>query len=147
MSIQHFKNFSITSANMKVRINFDRLNRNYDKAQFWLDSQVMTDMVPLMPLRTGNFIQRTRAMSASVAGSGEVYAAAPPFGRFQYMGVVMVDPETGFPWARPGARKVVTDRPLTYSNPDAVPFWFEETKTRRVKSWVPGVKRIIAGGG
>ena len=115
-------------------------------AQYWLDSQIMTDMVPLMPHQTGTFINVTRAQSAALAGTGKVVAAAPPMGRFLYEGKVMVDPETGSPWARPGAKKVVTDRPLKYSNPRAVPHWFDAAKEAHLQEWIDGVKEKIGDG-
>ena len=85
-------------------------------------------------------------MSAAIAGSGNVIAAAPPFGRFLYEGKVMVDTNTGSPWARPGAKKVVTDRDLKYSNPKATPHWFDTAKENHGDSWVRAVKKIAGGG-
>ena len=39
-----------------------------------------------MPMQTGQFINVTKAMSAAVAGTGKVVAAAPPMGCFLYEG-------------------------------------------------------------
>lgn len=139
MGKKYAKKFRISKENMQVNMKVDRINRNIDRAQFWLDSQIMTDMVPLMPMNTGAFINLTRTQSAALAGSGRVVAGAAPTGRFLYEGKVMVDPETGSPWARKGAKKVVTDRPLTYSNPNARPEWFEVAKNDHLKEWKDGV--------
>ena len=68
------------------------------------------------------------------------------WGRFLYEGKVMVDPVTGSPWARKGAKKVVTERPLTYSNPKATPHWFDTAKDAHGIAWVKGVKQIAGGG-
>lgn len=130
----------------EVTLDLDRFVKQYSEAQFWLDSQVMTDMVPYMPHQTGTFVNVTRAMSAALAGSGEVVAAAPPMGRFLYEGKVMVDPVTNSPWAREGATKVVTERNLTYSNPKATPHWFDTAKQNHGKAWVDGVKKRAGGG-
>lgn len=127
-------------------IDLSRFEKQYQEAQFALDSMVMTSMVPYMPHQTGTFINVTKAMSASLAGSGTVVAAAPPMGRFLYEGKVMVDELTGSPWARPGARKIVTDRDLTYSNPKATPHWFNTAKDKHGKSWIRTVKKIAGGG-
>lgn len=143
---QHFSKFSIVQGDIKVKISLDRFGRQYQDAQFWLDSQVMTDMVPYMPHQTETFVNITRAMSAALAGSGEVVAAAPPTGRFLYEGKVMVDPVTNSPWARKGAKKVVTERDLTYSNPKATPHWFDTAKQSHGKSWIDGVKKRAGGG-
>lgn len=127
-------------------VDFSRFEKQYEAAQYALDNMVMTSMVPYMPHQTGTFINVTKAMSAALAGSGTVVAAAPPMGRFLYEGKVMVDPETGSPWARPGAKKVVTDKDLTYSNPKATPHWFDTAKAKHGKSWVKAVKKIAGGG-
>ena len=99
-----------------------------------------------MPMNTGMFRNVTKAMSAALAGSGKVVAAAPPMGRFLYEGKVMVDEQTGSPWARPGAKKIVTDRDLTYSNPRATPHWFDTAKKNHGESWVKVAKKYAGGG-
>lgn len=144
--MEHFKDISIVKGDIKVDISLDRFSKQFQEAQYWLDSQVMNDMVPLMPHNTGTFINVTRAQSAALAGSGIVIAASAPMGRFLYMGKVMIDPETGSPWARKGAKKVVTEKPLNYSNPKAVPFWFDEAKRQHGQQWINGVKKRAGGG-
>lgn len=143
---ENFKGFSIVRADIKIKVSFARFEHQYRDAQFWLDSQIMTDMVPYMPMQTGTFINITRAQSAALAGSGEVVAAAPPYGRFLYEGKVMVDEVTGSPWARKGAKKIVTDRDLKFSNPKATPHWFDTAKEKHGKAWVKNVKKIAGGG-
>lgn len=142
----HFPGFSLVQGDIKVDVSLNRFERQYERAQYYLDSQIMTDMVPYMPHRDGNFVNVTRLQSAALAGSGKVVAAAPPMGRFLYEGKVMVDPVTGSPWARKGAKKVVTERPLTYSNPKATPHWFDTAKDAHGITWVKGVKQIAGGG-
>ena len=138
--------YNYSKPNVEMRINLSRFERQYEDAQFALDNMVMTSMQPYMPHRTGTFINVTKAMSAAIAGSGTVVAAAPPMGRFLYEGKVMVDPETNSPWARPGAKKVVADRDLAYSNPKATPHWFDAAKDKHGKSWIKAVKNIAGGG-
>ena len=130
-------------------IDLDRFERQYNKAQFGLDSMVMTDMVPYMPMQTGTFINVTKAMSAALAGSGKVVAAAPPMGRFLYEGKVMVDPETNSPWARKGAKKIVTEKDLQYkknAHPKATDHWFDAAKKAHGEEWVNYVKKVAGGG-
>ena len=132
-----------------MEINLDRFEKQYSKAQFGLDSMVMTDMVPYMPMQTGTFINVTKAMSAALAGSGKVVAAAPPMGRFLYEGKVMVDPETNSPWARKGAKKIVTEKDLQYnknSHPKATDHWFDAAKKAHGEEWVNYVKKVAGGG-
>lgn len=138
--------YNYSKPNLEMRINLSRFEKQYEDAQKKLDSIVMTDMKPYMPKQTGTFVNITSAQSASLAGSGTVVAAAAPMGRFLYEGKVMVDPLTGSPFARPGAKKVVTDRDLKYSNPKATPHWFDTAKENHGKSWVREVKKIAGGG-
>ena len=143
---RHFKGFSIVKGDIRVDVKLDRFTKQFNDAQFYLDSQIMTDMVPLMPHQSGTFINRTRSESAALAGTGRVCAAAAPYGRFLYEGKVMVDPVTKSPWAREGAEKIVTDRDLTYGNPNAVPHWFDEAKNKHGDEWIKGVKKRAGGG-
>lgn len=134
---------------IELDVDLSRFEKQYGKAQYVLDSMVMTSMQPYMPHRTGTFINVTKAMSAAIAGSGTVVAAAPPMGRFLYEGKVMIDPETGSPWARLGAKKIVTDKSLNYDtshNPNVTDHWFETAKKNHGKSWIKAVKKEAGGG-
>lgn len=142
----HFPSFSIVEGDIKVDVSLNKFEKQFQEAQYYLDGQVMNDMVPYMPFQDGNFINLTRMRSAAMQGTGKVVAGAPPMGRFLYEGLVMIDPVTGSPWARKGAKKVVTDRPLKYGNPKATPKWFETAKKNHGESWIKGVKRIAGGG-
>jgi len=101
-----------------------------------------------MPFRDGNMRNVSAIMSRSMQGSGQVIAGAPPYGRFLYEEKVMVDPVTGSPWARAGAKKVVTDRDLVFdktAHPRATDHWFDAAKEQYVKSWAKGVKKRAGG--
>lgn len=137
------------NATIELEVDLSRFEKQYQKAQYAIDSMIMTSMEPYMPMVSGTFINVTKGLSAAIAGSGTVYAAAPPFGRFLYEGKVMVDPETNSPWARPGAKKIVTDKPLRYSknaHPKATDHWFDEAKKHHGASWVIATKKIAGGG-
>lgn len=136
-------------ADIELDVDLTRFNKQYGNAQYVLDSAVMTSMVKYMPLNTGVFIHVTRGMSASLAGSGTVVAAAPPFGRFLYEGKVMVDTVTNSPWARKGAKKKTIDKDLNYykgHNPDVTDHWFKAAKENHLKSWIKNAKRTAGGG-
>ena len=117
----------------------------FKRAQFLLDTQIMIDMEPFMPRQTGQFIQLTKARSASFAGKGIVYAGAPPFGHFLHTGKVMVDPVTLSPWARKGATKIYTDRDLKMWYPGATAHWFDVAKAAHIQDWVDLVKKTVGG--
>lgn len=149
----HFKGFSIVEANMRCDVRLDRFSGQFRRAQFWLDSQIMTDMVPHMPHLTGTFIKLTRGQSAALAGSGLVIAGVGPMGRYLHEGKVMVNAATGkgpanIPGVGPryklGTKLKATSRELKYSNgrgPQWVPITIDEHKAE----WVAEVKRIAGG--
>ena len=143
------QNIHVKAGDMRLDIDFGRMERNLNNAQFALDTAVMNSMEPFMPMQTHNFIDRTRAESMAIAGTGKVCAAAKPFGRFLYEGKTMVDEKTGSPWAREFAKKVLVSqyggktqaRPdLQYGRRGAVDHWFEKAKQKDLSQW----RRIVA---
>lgn len=143
---RNFKRIHGVYGEVHIEVSLDRFSRQYQDAQIWLDKQVMINALPYIPHVTGTLVNLTKMRSASLAGTGLVCIADGPYGQYLYNGKVMVDPETGSPWARKDAKKVVTDRDLTYSNPKTVPFYFDVEKRKNIHSWVKGVKKIAGGG-
>jgi len=133
------------SMSVKASLNMTRFEKQFQQAQFWLDGQIMNDMVPFMPMQDDTFIDVTKMHSAALQGSGKVYAAYGPQGRFLYEGKVMVDELTKSPWARKGARKEVIDKDLKYSRASAKPKWFEEAEMLNSSNWIKGVKERAGG--
>ena len=158
--IKHFNGFSVVDGDIRVTLDMSRFEEQFRRAQYQLDGAVMNSMVPFMPMITGSFINTTRAASAAIQGSGEVYAAYAPQGRYLYMGKVMVDRDTGKgPYKIPtgpggeyvlrfrkGATLVPTNRPLKYSYPKAQSHWFDVAKEKDGKTWVKNVKKTAGGG-
>lgn len=156
---KHFdlKNLSYNAGSLHLELDMSRFERQFQEAQYYLDGAVMNSMVPYMPMITGSFINTTRAASASVQGSGLVYAAYAPQGRFLYEGKVMVDEMTGSPLARRGARKVLVSEytgktnakeNISYTHqahPKAQDHWFDAAKESDGKTWIKDVKRIAGG--
>ena len=136
-------------ADIELEVDLTRFNKQYGEAQYALDSAVMASMEKYMPKRTGTFINVTKGMSAAIAGSGTVVAAAPPFGRFLYEGKVMVGEESRSPWAKRGERKEVINKNLDYdksANPDVTDHWFDTAKKKHLKSWLRTAKKTAGGG-
>lgn len=136
-----------------IRVDTSRFHEQLEKAQFQLDTVIMADMKPYMPMVKGTFVNTTSAMSAALAGSGQVVAAAPPMGRFLYEGKGMVDELTGSPWARAAAKKVLVSQyagktnakeDLTFRRGQA--HWFDAAKDAHGKEWVRLVQDIGGGG-
>lgn len=158
MATHKFKGFTINQADVKIRLTLDRMTDNFNRAQYALDSMVMTSMAPFMPMQDGTFINQTRAKSAAMAGSGEVCAGVAPQGRFLYEGKTMVDEKTGSPWARKGAKKVLVSQyagktqakeNLVFSqhaHPKAQSHWFDPAKEADGRKWIKTVKQIAGGG-
>jgi hypothetical protein len=140
-----------------INVNMQKLTADLNKAQYLLDSQIMTDCLPYMPVLTGQFKAATIAESQSLAGTGIVCVAAPwVYGAFLYRGVRYVNSKTG-KGARPiklptgeikfryplGAHLVPTNIPLTYTNPQAKAKWFEVAKEAHETQWVELVKKTV----
>lgn len=156
--IHHFKGFSVVKNGVQIEVKLDRFSKQYNDAQYELDTMIMTHMKPYMPHQDGSFIAITEGMSQALAGTGKVVAAAPPMGRFLYEGKGMVDPETGSTWARKGAKKVLVSQykgktnakeKLDFSkkhNPKVQSHWFTAAQKAHGKNWVEEVKKIAGGG-
>lgn len=71
--IKHFKGFSVVDGDIRIKLDMHRFEEQFQRAQYQLDGAVMNSMVPFMPMITGSFINTTRAASAAIQGSGEVY--------------------------------------------------------------------------
>ena len=132
---------------MKVDISFDRLARYMSASQRALDKQILTDIIPYMPMQSGHLVQETLAMNEPNIGSGELVLNTTEYARFLYHGKLMIYEPTGSSWAPAGETKIVTDIPLNYSktsHENAGPEWFEEAKKARKRTWL-NVARKAAG--
>lgn len=156
-----FKKLSVVNGEVKIRINLDRFSKQFQRAQYVLDGQVMNSMIPFMPMITGQFIDVTRSASAAIQGSGRVYAGVGPQARYLYEGKVMVDSKTmKGPYKistgpgeyvlrfRKGSKLIATKRPLNYSktaHPQATDHWFNPAKKKDKRKWIKMVKSIAGG--
>ncbi|HBY72959.1 MAG TPA: hypothetical protein DEG06_12025 [Lachnospiraceae bacterium] len=158
MATQHFPKWSMVDGGIKVKLDLSRFDKQYQKAQYGLDGDVMTSMVPFMPMQEGPFVNVTRAASAAIQGSGGAYAAFGPQGRFLYEGKTMVSEITGSTWARFDTKKVLVSQysgktaakeNLVYNktaHPEAQAHWFEPAKKKDGKQWVKSAKKTAGGG-
>lgn len=154
---KEYRGKNVSDFAVDMTIDFSRLGKRCDKGQRVLDESVMLSMVRFMPRQAGVFIAVTKGMSAALAGTGYVVAAAPPMGRYLYYGKNMVDEVTGSPWARKGARKVLVSQfsgvtnareYLVFStakNADAQPMWFEAAKRADLGKWEKIVAKAVGG--
>lgn len=156
--ITHFKGFSIVDGDINIKLNLSRFDNQFQRAQYQLDGNVMNSMVPFMPMVTGDFVDVTRAASAAIQGTGQVYAAYGSQGRFLYMGKTMVSSVTGSTWATKSTKKVLVSQyggktkakeDLQYTktaHPKAQAKWFDAAKRADGKSWIKQAKKTAGGG-
>lgn len=126
--------------NYSVECDFNSLDKRLERAKYILTECVISSSRAFMPLRTGNLQQRTRSNASHTR-----VTFPGPYARFLYYGKVMVDPLTGSPWARRGAKKVVTNRNLRFSQPNATAHWFEVAKKRDLNKWLDEVRKVLNG--
>lgn len=110
-----------------------------NKAAHAVAEQIKSDTEPFVPMRNGYLKNQTK-----VVGNTVVYP--DPYARFLYYGKVMVDPQTGSPWASAGATKVVTDRDLVFTtdfHPRAQSHWFEASKAENLDKWVRVAQKAV----
>ena len=137
----HFPKYSVTSTHVVVNVDLSRYGQAFAEAQQWLGERILQDCRARMPLLTGSLQQRSHTEEG-----GKRVVFPGPYARFQNGGLVMVDPVTGSPWARPGVKKVLTDRLLRYSQPAATSHWFDAAKAEYKDAWIAEVQRRITGG-
>ncbi len=120
-----------------------RMNRNFNDVQMYVDSTVIRLMTPYTPMRNG--VLYKSATLGTVIGSGEIKQVAP-YARLQYYGNVMVSRITGSTWARNGESKVITNNPLQYDtsrHPLAGKMWFERMKADKKDAILQGARRFL----
>lgn len=108
-----------------------KIERASSRAEHVLAIQVRNDTSHYLPYLTGSLDDRTL-----INGNTIIYPG--PYARFLHGGLVMVDPVTGSPFARKGATKVLTDRPLQFNksgNSRATAKWFETSKRENLPKW------------
>lgn len=99
-----------------------RLEGQLDKAQRWLDNEVLKDCQPYVPMRSGNLMDS--GVTGTTIGSGEVVYTAP-YARRMYYG-------THFNFSKA-------------KHPQACAQWFEKSKSVNKDKWREGVQKIVKG--
>lgn len=99
----------------------NRFKPKFQKAQEFVDSEVLKDCDPYVPMRSGNLV-RSGQRGTSI-GSGQVVYNAPHAGP-QYH-------------AYPNKSKS--------KHPQATMEWFEAAKAVNKEKWIKGAQRIVTG--
>jgi len=108
-----------------------RMARANPRVRHTLAVQMAKDTEPYVPALTKSLANRTQ-----VDGDTIIYPG--PYARFLYHGKLMVDPNTGSPFAAKGATKVVTSTDLNISTAvhgKAQSYWFEASKAVNLEKW------------
>ena len=116
----------------EVNWDADEWVASNDRAEHAVAVQMEKDTRPFVPALTSSLMNRTRV-------DGNVVIYPGPYARFLYYGKVMVDPDTGSPFAQKGAVKVLTDKDLVFNktvNPQAQAHWFEASKAQNLEKWM-----------
>lgn len=126
-------------------INTDGLDATFDisegvtEAEHLLAKKIKDDTTPFVPYKTGRLTENTTVRENRIVYPG-------PYARFLYYGKLMVDPETGSPWARKGAKKVLTQKHLVFTkttHPQAQSHWFEVSSALNLPAWIDFAKEEL----
>jgi len=126
-----FPNIDIRDKNFYVHIDMSRWAKGHEEAQKWLDQQIIEDMEPFVPMKTGALRDYLKAVNAPRYGTGNLYVYKKPLP--QYPTLLYYGYNT-------------KGQPIRYSCPTAQKMWFEATKRVHGREWSEGVRRKIEGG-
>lgn len=118
-----FSDVHTADGSVRLDLKLDRLNVSHSTAQKWLDTMVMRDSTPFVPMRTGTLSRSVQ--TGTVIGSGEVV------------------------WDCVYARQCYYGLGANFSkqfHPDAQAQWFEAAKAVHGRSWLKQVRKIGGGG-
>jgi hypothetical protein len=99
-----------------------RFDPRFQRAQKWLDNEVLKDSAPYTPFRTGNLMMS--GTRGTVLGSGEVVYNAPYARACYYAQGRSFNPSF---------------------HPLATAQWFEKAKAVKLEKWIDGVGKVIKG--
>ena len=115
---------------MNIRLEMDpskvmvtKYNPLFQKAQVFLDNEVLKHCEPYVPWLNGDLVQSGRR--GTTPGSGEIRYNIV-YAKYQYYGL-------GF-------------HHTTDHNPQACAQWFEKAKAVHLQDWVSGAQSILKGG-
>ena len=129
-----------TIGSVKFRLDTNRMDKRFQRAQAYLDNRVLMDSNSFAPKASNTL--RANGIRNTRLGSGLV-CWYTPYAHYQYEGRSMVGKYSKRAWANKGEPKVYNGKHLTYSQPGARARWFDVAKRKYMNSWLKGVKKII----
>lgn len=118
-----------------------RLNQAATQAEHAVAVQAAKDTSPFVPASTSLSLDKRTLVEENLI----IYPG--PYARFLYFGKLMVDPDTGSPFAKKDATKVLTDKNLVFSkavHAQAQSHWFEASKAQNVEKWERVAAKAVA---
>lgn len=105
---------------INIPATVNRFSPKFQKAQKWLDNEVLKDCGPYVPFRTGTL--EGSGIRGTVIGSGDINYNAP------YANSCYYALERNFSHAK---------------HPQATAQWFEKAKAVKQKNWKDGTEKIV----
>lgn len=137
--------FKLTVDSKKFKKDMDKIDKRIryagSGAKHAMAIQMAKDTEPYVPALTKSLANRTQV-------SGDTIIYPGPYARFLYYGKLMIDPNTGSPWAPKGATKVVDSggKDLKISqavHSKAQSHWFEASKAQNLDKWKRVAGRLM----
>ena len=128
--------------NVVVDIDPALMSSRAEQADEILATQAKSDTEQFVPALTGSLTMRTRVDGASIIYPG-------PYARYLWEGKVMVDPNTGSAWAKPGTTKVATGKNLVFTRSmhgQAQSHWFDASKAVNLEKWIRVYGKAVTRG-
>lgn len=128
--------FDDTIGDVHIHVDTSSLEADIQKAQKYLDMQVLKDSTEYVP-----FEQGALRSSGHIVQDG-VIEWNTPYAHYQYIGELYLT-EDGRSWASAGEVKYPTGIPLVQHAEGTTPQWFETAKQNHLATWIDTVRRIV----
>ena len=128
--------------NVVVDIDPALMSSRAEQADEILAIQAEKDTRQFAPAKSNKMLNGARVEGGTITYPG-------PYARFLWEGKVMIDPDTGSPWARPGATKVAPGKNLVFStavSPQAQSHWFDASKAVNLEKWLRVYGKAMTSG-
>ena len=130
--------YNNTVGNINIKINTDRFDTQFVKAQKKLDILVLKDCTSYVPFANGQL-----KSSGHIVEDG-IIEWNTPYAHYMYMGELYLA-ANGSSWARKYEKKYPSGERLNYHEQNTGAKWFEVAKQAHGAEWISTVKRIAGG--
>jgi hypothetical protein len=127
------KDIDIRTETLNAHISMEKYGDRADKAERWVEAEIVRKMLPVMPRKKGNLLGIIQSYNSVINGSG-VVRAAQDYGVYLYEGYRTV--KNG------DSEKQI---PFNWTNPMTQPRWGHYAIETNKESLRRGVKRIMLG--